>query len=124
VAIARCLSETGCLVIRDFRVNTADNEAFLNMMERYFEQPTEVKLLDARPSCHYQVTAFNLPYLQKPPLVTIRGTDYHRIYQLCTSIDADEHQEAKAVPISAYVGLPVEISPALLRYGNKNFPYN
>ena len=53
--MARCLSETGCLVIRDSRVDAADSEAFLNMMERYFEQPMEVKLLDARPSCHYQV---------------------------------------------------------------------
>jgi len=53
--MARCLAETGCLVIRDSRVDAADSEIFMNMMERYFEQPTEVKLLDARPSCHYQV---------------------------------------------------------------------
>lgn len=75
--MARCLTETGCLVVRDCRVNTADSETFLNMMERYFEQPTEVKLLDARPSCHYQVRAFTLLHLQTP--TSLGEMDYYSI---------------------------------------------
>jgi hypothetical protein len=33
----------------------SDQCTFLDMMERYFQQPTEVKLRDARPNLHYQV---------------------------------------------------------------------
>ena len=59
-SMARCLSETGCLVIRDPRVGVSDNETFLNLMERYFEQPTEVKMRDARPALHYQARMLSL----------------------------------------------------------------
>lgn len=47
-------------MVRDSRVNSADNETFLNLMERYFEQPEEVKLADARPQFHYQVNSCNI----------------------------------------------------------------
>ena len=57
-SMAKCLSETGCLIVRDPRVGQSDNETFLNLMESYFEQPEAVKLKDARPALHYQV-----PYL-------------------------------------------------------------
>lgn len=53
--MARCLRDTGCLVVRDTRVKSEDNETFLNLMEKYFEQPDDVKMADARPECHYQV---------------------------------------------------------------------
>lgn len=33
----------------------SDQSSFLDMMERYFQQPTDVKLRDARPHLHYQV---------------------------------------------------------------------
>ena len=33
----------------------SDQSGFLDMMEQYFQQPTEVKLRDARPHLHYQV---------------------------------------------------------------------
>ena len=53
--LATCLQQTGCLVIRDPRVQMADNETFLNMMERYFGQSMEAKLADVRSELHYQV---------------------------------------------------------------------
>lgn len=62
VSMARCLSETGCLIVRDPRVGKAENETFLNLMEEYFDQPEEVKLRDARPELHYQV---GNPWLQQ-----------------------------------------------------------
>jgi hypothetical protein len=37
------------------RTVCSDQSSFLDMMEQYFQQPTEVKLRDARPHLHYQV---------------------------------------------------------------------
>ncbi len=46
---------TGCLLVRDPRVQVQDNLSFLNMMERYFEQPAALKMADVRSHLHYQV---------------------------------------------------------------------
>ena len=53
--VAACLRETGALVIRDPRCSTADNDRFLDMMERYFGQTTALKRQQERPALHYQV---------------------------------------------------------------------
>ena len=53
--VAECLRRTGCCVVRDPRVRAADNERFLDMMERYFSRPGDAKLDDCRPDLHYQV---------------------------------------------------------------------
>jgi len=53
--VARILEKTSCLLIRDPRVSEADNNTFLDTLERYFEQPYDTKLADARPDFHYQV---------------------------------------------------------------------
>lgn len=53
--VARILSETGIVIVRDPRVNEQQNNTFLDLMEDYFSQPTEVKLLDARPEIGYQL---------------------------------------------------------------------
>jgi isopenicillin N synthase-like dioxygenase len=50
-----CMHQSGVLIIRDPRVSKEDNERFLDVMERYFEQPAEVKKEDERPDLHYQV---------------------------------------------------------------------
>ena len=79
--MARCLAETGCLIVRDPRVGKSDNETFLNLMERYFEQPDKVKLQDARPALHYQVSPLLLKLLasnmidqiSKIPLIHTEG---------------------------------------------------
>ncbi|KAI7836680.1 hypothetical protein COHA_009456 [Chlorella ohadii] len=41
----------------DPRVDTRDNEGFLDLMERYFAQPLEEKMADVRPELAYQVGA-------------------------------------------------------------------
>ena len=53
--VAESLRRTGCCLVRDSRVQAADNERFLDMMERYFGQPWDTKLADTRPQLHYQV---------------------------------------------------------------------
>lgn len=53
--VIQCLSTYGILIVRDPRVTEKENEAFLDMMESYFEQDVEVKLNDTRPKYHYQV---------------------------------------------------------------------
>ena len=47
--MVRCLHEYGCLVVRDSRVSQADNNRFIDMMERYFEQDDAAKRADSRP---------------------------------------------------------------------------
>lgn len=53
--VSACLRETGVLVIRDPRCSTEDNDRFLDMMERYFGQATDLKRQQERPELHYQV---------------------------------------------------------------------
>ena len=53
--VAESLRRTGCCIVRDPRVQEADNDRFLDMMECYFSQPWETKLKDTRPQLHYQV---------------------------------------------------------------------
>jgi len=53
--VAELLKETGCLVVRDPRVDTNDNDTFLDMMERYYERGAEEKLAETRPELSYQV---------------------------------------------------------------------
>ena len=54
--VAACLHQTGCLIVRDPRVGTEQSNGFLDMMERYFCQPKELKLPDVFPELHYQVS--------------------------------------------------------------------
>ena len=54
-AVAQSLREYGAVLVRDPRVDEDDSTKFLNMMERYFSQPREVKMKDARPQFFYQV---------------------------------------------------------------------
>ena len=55
--VADCLRTTGALIVRDPRVSEADNNRFLDMFERYYEQPVEKKMKDVHPELHYQVGA-------------------------------------------------------------------
>lgn len=54
-AVADLLAETGCLVVRDPRVQQQDNDTFLNTMETYFDRPDKAQ--DTRPELSYQVGA-------------------------------------------------------------------
>lgn len=51
--VAHCFREYGICVLKDPRVSEADNQKFLNMMEKYFELSDGVR--DARPEYAYQV---------------------------------------------------------------------
>ncbi|KAJ9558414.1 hypothetical protein OSB04_013028 [Centaurea solstitialis] len=53
--VSRTLRETGALLIKDPRCSAQDNDRFIDMMEKYFEQPDDVKRLQERPHLHYQV---------------------------------------------------------------------
>ncbi|KAL9251413.1 hypothetical protein AKJ16_DCAP12598 [Drosera capensis] len=53
--VSRTLRETGALLVRDPRCSAEDNDRFIDMMEKYFEMPTEFKKRQERPNLHYQV---------------------------------------------------------------------
>lgn len=54
-AIANSLKVYGAVLVRDPRVHPSDADTFLDMMERYFAQPRDKKMPDARPHLFYQV---------------------------------------------------------------------
>lgn len=56
-AVSRSLLQTGIVMLRDARATDALNNGFLDMMEEYFNQPTELKMPDCHPELHYQVGA-------------------------------------------------------------------
>jgi isopenicillin N synthase-like dioxygenase len=49
------LHKYGLLIVRDPRATADQNDTFLNMLEKYFEQPDEVKSKDVRKEYFYQV---------------------------------------------------------------------
>ena len=53
--LASILRKQSFVVVRDPRVSAADNDRYLDMMERYFSQPEEVLRQDERPEVYYQV---------------------------------------------------------------------
>ena len=50
------LKYSACSVL-DSRVTEQDNSEFLDLLEDYFNRPTETKMLDVRPQLSYQVGA-------------------------------------------------------------------
>lgn len=63
--VAQCLHDTGILIVRDPRATMEANDAFVDMLERYFDQPDEVTAVDARPELFFQVGT--TPPLQERP---------------------------------------------------------
>lgn len=57
--VSRTLSDTGALLVKDPRCTAEDNDKFIDMMEKYFQQPEEFKRLQERPHLHYQVISFS-----------------------------------------------------------------
>lgn len=53
--VVESLHNTGCLIVRDSIVSEEDNNYFLDLMELYFEQETDIKMKDARPELGFQV---------------------------------------------------------------------
>ncbi|KAK6928691.1 Non-hem dioxygenase N-terminal domain [Dillenia turbinata] len=79
--VSRTLRETGALLVKDPRCSVEDNDRFLDMMERYFEQPSELKRLQERPHLHYQVG------------VTPEGVEVPR-----SLVDHDMQEKLRAMP--------------------------
>lgn len=57
LAIAETLKKTSCIIIKDPRVTEEDNLKFLDMMERYYDQPRDLKMKDVHPELSYQLGA-------------------------------------------------------------------
>lgn len=55
--LATALKTYSAVAIRDARVSETANSNFIDIMEDYFEQPYETKLVDTRPDIAYQVGA-------------------------------------------------------------------
>ncbi|KAN0035007.1 hypothetical protein ACTFIV_001547 [Dictyostelium citrinum] len=55
--LVKTLQETSCLVIKHPKVNEEDNSRFLDMMEKYYEQPVEELMKDVHPEWSYQLGA-------------------------------------------------------------------
>jgi len=55
--LAETMREFGVAIIRDPRVCERDNEVFIDMLEKYFEQDLAMLMKDTRPDLHYQVGA-------------------------------------------------------------------
>jgi len=55
IRVASIFCRMGALTLRDPRVIELENDSFLDMLEKYFNQPTDIKLKDARPHLSYQV---------------------------------------------------------------------
>jgi len=55
--LAMTLKLTSCLIIKDPRVSEEDNSKFLDMMERYYDLPHDVKMKDVHPELSYQLGA-------------------------------------------------------------------
>jgi len=53
--VADMLKSTGCLVVRDPRVDHSENDRFLDMMEDYFSRSAGEKDRDSRPQLSFQV---------------------------------------------------------------------
>jgi len=56
-SLAETLKKTSCLIIKDPRVTEADNNRFLDMMERYYRLPHDIKMKDVHPELSYQLGA-------------------------------------------------------------------
>lgn len=52
---AEGLHKYGLLVVKDPRATESENDTFLDMIESYFEQPEDAKLVDVRKELYYQV---------------------------------------------------------------------
>ncbi len=63
--VVECLHKTGILIVKDTRINDEYNEKFLDMMEKYYSMPYEIKKKHIRQECHYQV-GLTPEFIEKP----------------------------------------------------------
>jgi len=102
-AIAASLVATGCVLVRDPRVSEKDNAGFLDLLERYFEQPEAAKRGDARPELHYQVGA-TPEGVERPSMLREGSNSAARAQSLVDKIkglEEKEKEEKKEGPSSS-----------------------
>lgn len=58
--VSASLRDTGALLVMDPRCSAADNDRFLDVVERYFARSADAKRLQERPHLHYQVSRCHL----------------------------------------------------------------
>ncbi|XP_042030282.1 uncharacterized protein LOC121777179 isoform X3 [Salvia splendens] len=87
--VSRTLKETGALLVKDPRYSAADNDRFLDMMEKYFEMPDDFKGLQERPHLHYQVG------------VTPEGVEVPR-----SLVDGEMQEKLKSMPVESQPSTP------------------
>ena len=92
--IAASLVATGCVLVRDPRVSEADNSRFLDLLERYFEQPEDLKRKDARPELHYQIGA-TPEGVERPSLLREDSTSAARARSLVEKIK-EQHKNSSS----------------------------
>lgn len=92
--VSRTLKETGALLVRDPRCSVEDNDRFIDMMEKYFQQPYETKRLQERRHLHYQVG------------VTPEGVEVPR-----SLVDGGMQQKLKAMPLEHQPSTPTGPDP-------------
>jgi isopenicillin N synthase-like dioxygenase len=63
--VSRAFEEYGALFIRDPRVSQSENEDFLDLLERYFDRPEQIKRRDSHPELMYQV-GYTPPFTERP----------------------------------------------------------
>ncbi|XP_047956267.1 uncharacterized protein LOC125202002 [Salvia hispanica] len=92
--VSRTLKETGALLVKDPRCSAADNDRFLDMMEKYFEMPDDFKRLQERPHLHYQVG------------VTPEGVEVPR-----SLVDGEMKEKLKSMPVESQPSIPTGPDP-------------
>jgi len=55
IALSEALKSYSAVAIRDPRVSFEHNDAFITMLEDYFDQSLAIKMKDVRPEVFYQV---------------------------------------------------------------------
>jgi len=53
--IGQILHQYGFLLVHDPRVNEAENDKFIDLLEKYYDQPESARMPDVRKEYHYQV---------------------------------------------------------------------
>jgi isopenicillin N synthase-like dioxygenase len=53
--LIKSLHTTGILIVKVPSLNQSHNDSFLDLMEKYYEQPNYIKMNDSRPELSYQV---------------------------------------------------------------------
>ncbi|KVI00642.1 Non-heme dioxygenase N-terminal domain-containing protein [Cynara cardunculus var. scolymus] len=97
--VSRTLRETGALLIKDPRCSAQDNDRFIDMMEKYFEQPDDVKRHQERPHLHYQKKLQSLPKESQPSTPTGPDPKWRYMWRVGPRPSTTRFQELNSEPV-------------------------